>query len=123
MIKKFLNKVSAKKAAVMTAIYVGYTEAALAQSFGSGTGGTTQLTTFMTGILTLMPIAAKIAGAAVFIGGLWSMYKHFKSQGRDGSVAAGVAGVVIGAGLFFMGGLMRFGAGVVGFDQNSALPN
>lgn len=123
MIKKIFNKASAIKASMVTALYVGYTEAALAQSFGGGTGGTTQLTSFMTGILTLMPIAAKIAGAAVFIGGLWSMYKHFKSQGRDGSVAAGVAGVVIGAALFFMGGLMKFGANVVGFEQTTQLPN
>lgn len=121
MIKKIFNKAVAAKAALTTALYVGYTEAALAQFSGSG-GGTTKLTTFMQGILTLMPIAAKIAGAAVFIGGLWSMYKHFKSQGRDGSVAAGVAGVIIGAALFFMGGLMKFGADVVGFEQTSQLP-
>lgn len=121
MIKKIVNKAVATKAAITTALYVGYTEAALAQF--SGSGGTTKLTTFMQGILTLMPIAARIAGAAVFIGGLWSMYKHFKSQGRDGSVAAGVAGVIIGAALFFMGGLMKFGADVVGFEQTSNLPN
>ena len=120
MLKKIYNKTVAIKSAAIAGLYAGYSEVALAQ-FNSG-GGTGKLTSFLSGILGLMPIAAKIAGAAVFIGGLWAMYKHFKSQGRDGSVAAGVAGVIIGAALFFMGGLMRFGADVVGFEANSQLP-
>ena len=122
MIKTLVKKSIAFKSAVTVALYVGLTDIACAQ-MGSGTASTTNLSSFMSGILSIMPMASKIAGASVFIGGLWAMYKHFKSQGRDGSVAAGVAGVLIGAGLFFIGGLLSFGAGIVGFDQNTTLPN
>ena len=75
----------------------------------------------MQAFLGLRPIAARMAGLIVLIGGMWSLYKYYKSQGRDGSVAAGVAGLGVGAGLFFLGGLLNLGADTIGIDK-SAMP-
>ena len=119
MIKSVLNKAKSKarelKFAAVTGLYAGYMESAHAQ------GNISNVTSFMNQIYQMMPIIAKIAGALVFIGGMWSMYKHFKSQGRDGSVAAGIAGILIGAAFFLMGGLIRFVSSTTGIDSN-ALP-
>lgn len=109
------------------AIVVGmYTTATLAHAQAGGGGGPAQqsaqkLTSTMQSFLGLMPIAARIAGLIVLIGGMWSLYKYYKSQGRDGSVAAGVAGLGVGAGLFFLGGLLNLGADTIGIDK-SAMP-
>ena len=81
-----------------------------------------QLTGTLQAFLSLMPIASKIAGIIAMIGGLWSLYKYYKSQGRDGSIAAGIAGLCVGAGLFFLGGLLNFTADSLGIEQNSQLP-
>lgn len=82
----------------------------------------TQLTGTLTAFLNLMPVASKIAGIIAMIGGLWSLYKYYKSQGRDGSIAAGIAGLGVGAGLFFLGGLLNFTADSMGIQQNTQLP-
>ena len=109
------------------AIVVGmYTTATMAYAQGGGGGGSAQqsaqqLTSTMQAFLGLMPIASRIAGLIVLIGGMWSLYKYYKSQGRDGSVAAGVAGLGVGAGLFFLGGLLNLGADTIGIDK-SAMP-
>ena len=81
-----------------------------------------QLTGTLQAFLSLMPVASKIAGIIAMIGGLWSLYKYYKSQGRDGSIAAGIAGLGVGAGLFFLGGLLTFTADSLGIQQNSQLP-
>ena len=81
-----------------------------------------QLTGTLQAFLSLMPVASKIAGIIAMIGGLWSLYKYYKSQGRDGSIAAGIAGLGVGAGLFFLGGLLTFTADSLGIEQNSQLP-
>ena len=81
-----------------------------------------QLTGTLQAFLSLMPVASKIAGIIAMIGGLWSLYKYYKSQGRDGSIAAGIAGLCVGAGLFFLGGLLNFTADSLGIQQNSQLP-
>ena len=81
-----------------------------------------RLTGTLTAFLSLMPVASKIAGIIAMIGGLWSLYKYYKSQGRDGSIAAGIAGLGVGAGLFFLGGLLTFTADSLGIEQNSQLP-
>ena len=109
------------------AIVVGmYTTATMAYAQSGGGGGSAQqsakqLTSTMQAFLGLMPIAARIAGLIVLIGGMWSLYKYYKSQGRDGSVAAGVAGLGVGVGLFFLGGLLNLGADTIGIDK-SAMP-
>ncbi len=109
------------------AIVVGmYTTATLAHAQAGGSGGAAdqsaqKLTSTMQSFLGLMPIASRIAGLIVLIGGMWSLYKYYKSQGRDGSVAAGVAGLGVGAGLFFLGGLLNLGADTIGIDK-SAMP-
>lgn len=109
------------------AIVVGmYTTATMAYAQGGGSGGSAQqsaqqLTSTMQAFLGLMPIASRIAGLIVLIGGMWSLYKYYKSQGRDGSVAAGIAGLGVGAGLFFLGGLLNLGADTIGIDK-SAMP-
>ena len=40
----------------------------------------------------------------------------------DRSIAAGIAGLGVGAGLFFLGGLLSFTADSMGIQQNSQLP-
>ena len=118
-----VDKVVTTKNAVVIGMY---TTATLAQAqVGGGGGGAQQsaqkLTTTMQAFLGLMPIAARIAGLIVLIGGMWSLYKYYKSQGRDGSVAAGLAGLGVGVGLFFLGGLLNLGADTIGIDK-SAMP-
>ena len=109
------------------AIVVGmYTTATMAYAQSGGSGGAAQqsaqqLTSTMQAFLGMMPIAARIAGLIVLIGGMWSLYKYYKSQGRDGSVAAGIAGLGVGVGLFFLGGLLNLGADTIGIDK-SAMP-
>ena len=118
-----VDKVVTTKNAVVIGMY---TTATLAHAQAGGSGGSAQqsaqqLTSTMQAFLGLMPIAARIAGLIVLIGGMWSLYKYYKSQGRDGSVAAGVAGLGVGAGLFFLGGLLNLGADTIGIDK-SAMP-
>ena len=118
-----VDKVVTTKNAVVIGMY---TTATLAHAqVGGGGGGAQQsaqkLTSTMQAFLGLMPIAARIAGLIVLIGGMWSLYKYYKSQGRDGSVAAGVAGLGVGVGLFFLGGLLNLGADTIGIDK-SAMP-
>lgn len=118
-----VDKVVTTKNAVVIGMY---TCATLAHAQAGGGGGSAQqsaqkLTSTMQAFLGLMPIAARIAGLIVLIGGMWSLYKYYKSQGRDGSVAAGVAGLGVGAGLFFLGGLLNLGADTIGIDK-SAMP-
>lgn len=118
-----VDKVVTTKNAVVIGMY---TTATLAHAQVGGGGGSAQqsaqkLTSTMQAFLGLMPIASRIAGLIVLIGGMWSLYKYYKSQGRDGSVAAGVAGLGVGAGLFFLGGLLNLGADTIGIDK-SAMP-
>lgn len=118
-----VDKVVTTKNAVVIGMY---TTATLAHAqVGGGGGGAQQsaqkLTNTMQAFLGLMPIAARIAGLIVLIGGMWSLYKYYKSQGRDGSVAAGIAGLGVGVGLFFLGGLLNLGADTIGIDK-SAMP-
>lgn len=82
----------------------------------------TKLTGTLQAFLSLMPVASKIAGIIAMIGGLWSLYKYYKSQGRDGSIAAGIAGLGVGAGLFFLGGLLNFTADSMGIQTDTQLP-
>lgn len=104
------------------AIVVGmYTTATMAYAQGGAEQSAQKLTSTMQAFLGLMPIAARIAGLIVLIGGMWSLYKYYKSQGRDGSVAAGIAGLGVGVGLFFLGGLLNLGADTIGIDK-SAMP-
>ena len=118
-----VDKVVTTKNAVVIGMY---TTATLAHAQAGGGGGPAQqsaqqLTSTMQAFLGLMPIAARIGGLIVLIGGMWSLYKYYKSQGRDGSVAAGVAGLGVGVGLFFLGGLLNLGADTIGIDK-SAMP-
>ena len=118
-----VDKVVTTKNAVVIGMY---TTATLAHAQVGGSGGGAEqsaqkLTSTMQAFLGLMPIAARIAGLIVLIGGMWSLYKYYKSQGRDGSVAAGVAGLGVGVGLFFLGGLLNLGADTIGIDK-SAMP-
>ena len=122
-----IDKVVNAKNAVVIASYTVAT-AAYAGGAGGGAGGgvatqsAQKLGTTLGAFLAIMPIVARIAGLIVIIGGLWSLYKYYKGQGRDGSIAAGIAGIGVGVALFFLGGLLRFGADTVGIDQN-AMPN
>ena len=114
-----VDKVVTTKNAVVIGMY---TTATLAHAQGGGAQqSAAQLTSTMQAFLGLMPIAARIAGLIVLIGGMWSLYKYYKSQGRDGSVAAGIAGLGVGVGLFFLGGLLNLGADTIGIDK-SAMP-
>lgn len=127
-IKQKTVGVANKVATAKNALVIGmYTAATLAHAQAAGGNAAQQSATKLTGTLTaflnLMPIVSKLAGVVVLIGGLWSLYKHYKSQGRDGSIAAGIAGICVGVGLFFMGGLLTFGADSLGIAADSTLPN
>lgn len=113
-----VDKVVTTKNAVVVGMY---TTATLAHAGGGAQQSAQKLTSTMQAFLGLMPIAARIAGLIVLIGGMWSLYKYYKSQGRDGSVAAGLAGLGVGVGLFFLGGLLNLGADTIGIDK-SAMP-
>ena len=119
-----IDKVVNAKNAVVIASYTVATAAYAGGGAGGGvaTQSAQKLGTTLGAFLAIMPIVARIAGLIVIIGGLWSLYKYYKSQGRDGSIAAGIAGIGVGVALFFLGGLLRFGADTVGIDQN-AMPN
>ena len=126
MLTTFKNKLSTLSNRIITtrhtlvfSLMIGISDA-MAQSQAQGTA--TKLTGTMTAFLGLMPIVAKIGGIVVLIGGMWSLYQHYKSQGRDGSIAAGIAGLGVGVGLFFMGGLLNFGADSLGITATTALP-
>lgn len=111
--------VTFRNAAVVSAY--GTATSAFAAS-GSATGAATKLGETMSAILAVMPIISKIAGIIIIIGGLWALYTHYKSAGREGSIAAGIAGIGVGAGLFFLSGLLTFGADTVGITATSVLP-
>ena len=120
-----IDKVVNAKNAVVVASYTIAT-AAYAGGGGTGSAGTQsaqKLGGTLSAFLALMPIVSRIAGLIVLIGGLWTLYKYYKSQGRDGSVAAGIAGLGVGVALFFLGGLLKFGADTMGIDQNGGMPN
>lgn len=109
------NKVASAKMAMVVGAYLLATDVVYAQ--GKAQQSATALTGTMKAFLGIMNPASKLAGVIAIIGGLWSLYKHYKSQGRDGSIAAGLAGVGVGVALFFLGGMLTFGADTIGIDQ------
>lgn len=115
-----VEKIVTFKNAVAVAAY-GIATTAIAGGGNVGASAT-KLNTSLTGILNLMPIVSKIGGIIIIIGGLWALYTHYKSAGREGSIAAGIAGVGVGAALFFLSGLLSFSADSVGIQQNTTLP-
>lgn len=119
-IKKMGQTINNAKTQLIVLSMVASSEAMAGGSQAQQAAG--KLTGTLTAFLGLMPVASKIAGIIAMIGGLWSLYKYYKSQGRDGSIAAGIAGLGVGAGLFFLGGLLNFTADSMGIQQNSQLP-
>lgn len=120
-----VDKIVTFKNAVVVAAYSTATTvyaAPGASSSGGATESATKLGVSLKAILTIMPTMARIAGLIVIIGGLWALYTHYKSQGREGSIAAGIAGIGVGVALFFLGGLLNFGADTIGIDTNTQLP-
>lgn len=114
MFQKLVNKVKGAKDAVAVAALVTMSDLAMAQAGQGAAGNFQKVGSGMEAFLKLLPIAAKIGGIIIIIGGMWAMYSHYKSGGRDGSIPAGIAGVVIGAALFFLSGLLAFGADATG---------
>lgn len=119
-IKKMGQTINNAKTQLIVLSMVASSEAMASGSQAQQAAG--KLTGTLTAFLGLMPVASKIAGIIAMIGGLWSLYKYYKSQGRDGSIAAGIAGLGVGAGLFFLGGLLNFTADSMGIQQNTQLP-
>lgn len=119
-------KVVTLKNAMVVAAYSTATSAFAAPptsgSGGGATGAADKLGGTLTSILKLMPTVSKIAGVVVIIGGLWALYTHYKSAGREGSIGAGIAGIGVGVALFFLGGLLSFGADTLGIDPTTAMP-
>jgi hypothetical protein len=110
--------VDAKNAVVFGSfmILVSGAHASQAQTSANKIGG------FLTAVLAVLPTVSRIAGILAIIGGLWGLYKYYKSGGRDGSLPAGIAGLLVGVALFFLGGLLTFGADAVGIQATGALP-
>ena len=120
MLKKIYNKIQSAKSLVVVHTLLVVTGAHA--NNGVATQAANKLGGTMQAILNIMPIASRIAGVVVLIGGMWSLYQHYKSQGRDGSIAAGIAGLAVGAGLFFLGGLLNFGGDLMNLDKKTSLP-
>ena len=117
-LKQKAQRATEKVATAKTAMVVGtYLLATNVYAQTKAQQSATALTGTMKAFLGIMNPASKLAGVIAIIGGLWSLYKHYKSQGRDGSIAAGIAGLGVGVGLFFLGGMLTFGADTLGIDQ------
>ena len=117
-LKQKAQRATEKVATAKTAMVVGtYLLATNVYAQAKAQQSATALTGTMKAFLGIMNPASKLAGVIAIIGGLWSLYKHYKSQGRDGSIAAGIAGLGVGVGLFFLGGMLSFGADTLGIDQ------
>ena len=117
-LKQKAQRATEKVATAKTAMVVGtYLLATNVYAQAKAQQSATALTGTMKAFLGIMNPASKLAGVIAIIGGLWSLYKHYKSQGRDGSIAAGIAGLGVGVGLFFLGGMLTFGADTLGIDQ------
>lgn len=117
-LKQKAQRATEKVATAKTAMVVGtYLLATNVYAQSKAQTSATALTGTMKAFLGIMNPASKLAGVIAIIGGLWSLYKHYKSQGRDGSIAAGIAGVGVGVALFFLGGMLSFGADTIGIDQ------
>ena len=117
-LKQKAQRATEKVATAKTAMVVGtYLLATNVYAQSKAQQSATALTGSMKAFLGIMNPASKLAGVIAIIGGLWSLYKHYKSQGRDGSIAAGIAGVGVGVALFFLGGMLTFGADTLGIDQ------
>lgn len=117
-LKQKAQRATEKVATAKTAMVVGtYLLATNVYAQSKAQQSATALTGSMKAFLGIMNPASKLAGVIAIIGGLWSLYKHYKSQGRDGSIAAGLAGVGVGVALFFLGGMLTFGADTLGIDQ------
>ena len=117
-LKQKAQRATEKVATAKTAMVVGtYLLATNVYAQAKAQQSATALTGTMKAFLGIMNPASKLAGVIAIIGGMWSLYKHYKSQGRDGSIAAGIAGLGVGVALFFLGGLLTFGADTLGIDQ------
>ena len=117
-LKQKAQRATEKVATAKTAMVVGtYLLATNVYAQAKAQQSATALTGTMKAFLGVMNPASKLAGVIAIIGGLWSLYKHYKSQGRDGSIAAGIAGLGVGVALFFLGGMLTFGADTLGIDQ------
>ena len=117
-LKQKAQRATEKVATAKTAMVVGtYLLATNVYAQSKAQTSATALTGTMQAFLGIMNPASKLAGVIAIIGGLWSLYKHYKSQGRDGSIAAGIAGLGVGVALFFLGGMLSFGADTIGIDQ------
>lgn len=114
MFQKLVNKVKRTKEVIAVTAMMTMSDMAMAQQ--GADANFNKVGTAMSAFLKLLPVAAKIAGIIIMIGGLWAMYQHYKSGGRDGSIAAGLAGIFIGAALFFLSGLLQFGADATGIN-------
>lgn len=117
-LKQKAQRATEKVATAKTAMVVGtYLLATNVYAQAKAQQSATALTGTMKAFLGIMNPASKLAGVIAIIGGLWSLYKHYKSQGREGSIAAGIAGLGVGVALFFLGGMLTFGADTLGIDQ------
>lgn len=117
-LKQKAQRATEKVATAKTAMVVGtYLLATNVYAQTKAQQSATALTGTMKAFLGVMNPVSKVAGVIAIIGGLWALYKHYKSQGRDGSIAAGIAGLGVGVALFFLGGMLTFGADTLGIDQ------
>ena len=117
-LKQKAQRATEKVATAKTAMVVGtYLLATNVYAQAKAQQSATALTGTMKAFLGIMNPASKLAGVIAIIGGLWSLYKHYKSQGRDGSIAACIAVLGVVVAFFFLGGMLTFGADTLGIDQ------
>lgn len=121
MFKKIGTKLKLAHEAVL--VTVGMTISSVCFAQADPNASVQKTTTLLQNVKALLPVAAQIGGVIIMIGGLWSMYTHYKSGGRDGSISTGIAGVLIGAAMFFLSGMLKMGGGALGVDQTTTLPS
>lgn len=121
MFKTVSNKIKFARETLL--VTVGMTISSVCFAQNDPNASVQKTTSLLQNIKALLPVAAQIGGVIIMIGGLWSMYQHYKSGGRDGSIATGIAGVLIGAAMFFLSGMLKMGGGALGVDQSTALPS
>jgi hypothetical protein len=71
-------------------------------------------------VVGLLPVGSQILGFLTAGGGLMQIYKHHKSQGREGNMTAGLVGIVIGVGLFALGGFLKWTGASIGVDATAS---
>jgi hypothetical protein len=110
-----------KMARDTTLVTIGMATSSLCFANNDPNAAVQKATGLLQTIKTMLPVAAQVGGVVILIGGLWSMYQHYKSGGRDGSIATGIAGILIGAAMFFIAAVLNMGANALDINTSTQI--